>query len=254
MTYRYDSEFFNFVAASSGKSAHGFVRALTAAALDGVVPRSILDVGCGCGIWLAEWRRLGEIDVIGVDGDYVDPKSLTIPLDNFLARNIALPFDLGRRFELVECLEVAEHLAAEHANALVDNLVRHGDLIVFSSAIPGQGGEFHVNEQPYEYWRDRFAERGYQLFDAIRSHIRSQSRIEPWYRYNSFIYANPQGATRLAESTRRTAINSARPIPDIAPLWWRARCRMISLLPGGVASEVARIKHRAANLMRQAER
>ena len=61
---------------------------------------------------------------------------------------------------LVICTEVAEHLEHEHADHLVDLLVAHMCPIIFTAAIPGQGGHDHVNEQPKEYWIDKFMDRG----------------------------------------------------------------------------------------------
>jgi hypothetical protein len=79
-----------------------------------------------------------------VDGDDVPRGALAIPAAAFWAIEISQPFDLGRRFDLLQCLEVAEHLPEMHSDTLIDNLCRHGDLIMFSAAIPGQGGDFHV--------------------------------------------------------------------------------------------------------------
>jgi hypothetical protein len=61
--------------------------------------------------------------------------------------DIAAPFDLGRHFDLEPCLETAQHVETEHSSALVESLVRDGDIILFSAALPGQIDLHHVNEQ-----------------------------------------------------------------------------------------------------------
>jgi hypothetical protein len=94
--------------------------------------------------------------VLGVDGDYVSRDTLLFPPECFLAAALSKPFDAGARFELVQCLEVAERIAPDAAHILIDGLVQHGDLIVFSAAVPGQGGEHHINERAHAYWRDMF--------------------------------------------------------------------------------------------------
>ena len=127
--------------------------------------KSVLDLGCGQGVWLASWVRLGAKDVQGIDGPYVDQERLHIPKERFQGRDLARPVDLGRHFDLVQSLEVAEHLPQSAAEQFVDSLVRHGPLVLFSAATPGQGGENHINEQPWEYWREKFAARGYEVFD-----------------------------------------------------------------------------------------
>src|SRR3954470_24716527 len=87
---------------------------------------SVLDVGCGIGAWLKAHEELGASDVVGVDGAYVGTSSLMMDPARMLALDISTGFDLGRQFDLVECLEVAEHLPAGCAGQLVESLTRHG--------------------------------------------------------------------------------------------------------------------------------
>src|SRR5215469_3474240 len=110
MSYKYDDEFFDFVEASAGKSAAAFIEVVVKDLLSGLLPQSVIDVGCGRGVWGAEWRRRGVTRCLGVDGEYVPRSSLLIPEADCLPRDLAKPFDLGRRFDLVQCLEVAEHV------------------------------------------------------------------------------------------------------------------------------------------------
>jgi SAM-dependent methyltransferase len=224
MSEHYDVEFFDGVKGSAGKSASPFLDSVVRMALGGTAPASVLDVGCGPGVWLAEWSRIGVRDIVGVDGDYVPDDALAIPPSAFRAIDISGPFDLDRRFDLVECLEVAEHVPAVHAEALIDNLCRHGDLIMFSAAIPGQGGRFHVNEQPYEYWRAKFQARGYAVYDTARRPVIGMKQIEPWYRYNTFIYANEAGRQRLSPTAHRDIVAPSTPLEIVAPWQWSVRC------------------------------
>jgi hypothetical protein len=46
--------------------------------LDLVQPRSVIDVGCGLGAWLAVFRDNGVEDVWGMDGPHVDARLLEI--------------------------------------------------------------------------------------------------------------------------------------------------------------------------------
>ena len=62
--------------------------------------------------------------------------------------NLANPVDLGRKFDLVQSLEVGEHLPKSAADTFVETLVKHGDVVLFSAASVGQGGHDHINEQP----------------------------------------------------------------------------------------------------------
>jgi SAM-dependent methyltransferase len=250
MSYQYDAEFFDFVNVSSGRSAAAFLAQFHARVLDAGAPVSVLDVGCGRGVWLAEWIKQGVGDVVGLDGPYVDSASLLIPGTLFQATDISRSFDLRRKFGLVECLEVAEHLREEAADTLVASLVRHADVVLFSAAVPGQGGEHHVNEQPLEYWRSKFAGCGYDVYDAIRPEVVALADIEPWYRYNALVYANNEGAKRLSVVARASLVPPGQALRNVAPYAWRARCAVIRALPAPMTFALARLKHRALNLAR----
>ena len=155
--------------------------------LSGINCRSILDVGCGIGTWLAAASELSISDVIGIDGVSIADEQLMFPKSGFQQVDLEKQFDLHRSFDLVLCLEVAEHLSEESAPVLIDNLTRHSEIIVFSAACPGQDGQHHVNCQWPEYWQFMFNERGFSCSDAIRWRIWDNQEIEPWYRQNIFI-------------------------------------------------------------------
>ena len=238
--HQYDGEFFDYIETGARQSARTVV-----ARMRGLVEvRSVLDVGCGRGVWLDEWIRQGVPDVMGLDGDYVPTESMAVPAAHFRAVDLSKPIQLDRRFDLVQSLEVAEHLPPETSEALVATLVRHGDVVMFSAARPGQGGEHHVNERPYRYWRDLFRQHGYRLYDAIRPLIQ-ESTVEPWYRYNTFLFAAETVSPRLSNSVRRTVVRDDAPIADLAPWWWRARCGVLGLMPRNTVNQIALAKHRS---------
>jgi 2-polyprenyl-3-methyl-5-hydroxy-6-metoxy-1,4-benzoquinol methylase len=137
--------------------------------LDAFPINSVLDVGCATGTSLAAWLEAGVPDIRGIDGSYVDPSQLDIEERLFTAGDLSLPISLNRTFDLVQSLEVAEHINPDAAATFVDTLVQHSNgLILFSAAPPGQGGESHINERPYDFWRRLFGHRGYEPFDYIR--------------------------------------------------------------------------------------
>ena len=126
----YGDSFFEYVNSGSTRSAHGLLPVLTRALTVG----SVLDAGCGQGAWLSVWRELGVEDVIGIDGDYVRRDKLLIPGERFIAADLARGFDVGRKFDLVQSLEVAEHLPAAKAESFVESIVAHGNMVLFSAA------------------------------------------------------------------------------------------------------------------------
>lgn len=152
-----------------------------------IKPNSILDVGCGIGTWLKVFNDHGVFDTFGVDGDYLKRSMLKIDHKNFLAHDLCKPLNLNRQYDLVVSLEVAEHLPESSANLFVETLVRHGKVILFSAAIPGQGGQNHLNEQWPCYWQEKFRDYGYEYYDLIRPKIWENKDVELWYRQNLFL-------------------------------------------------------------------
>ena len=207
-------------------------------------PKSVLDVGCGRGVWLSEWQRVGVGDCIGVDGPYVDRAGLAISPEHFIAWDLSRPLDLNRSFDIVQSFEVAQCVDSAFADVFVDSLCRHGELIFFSAAVPGQGGERHVNEQPLEYWREKFRLRGYVAFDWIRSIISGLKQIEPWYRYNMLMFATDRAAGKLPDDIQATKISTGADVVEVAPLAWRVRNATLRRLPRGVVHRLALVKHK----------
>lgn len=161
-----------------------------------VQPRSVVDVGCGIGTWLSVFREHGVTDVCGMDGDWVDRTMLIIPADRFLAVDVRRPLQLDRRFDLAVSLEVAEHLPRECAQAFVDSLTRLAPAVLFSAAIPFQGGTGHINEQWPDYWVEYFAENRYAVIDCIRKTIWQNPRVEWYYAQNALMFASPDFLAR----------------------------------------------------------
>jgi SAM-dependent methyltransferase len=247
---KYDDRFFDYVDEGAARSA----AILVPAVFSWTSPDSVLDVGCGRGFWLQAWQASECSSIRGIDGDYVDRSRLRFPQSEFRAVDLSRGFDLGRRFDLVQCLEVAEHIAAAAAPDLVDSIARHGDVVFFSAAPPGQGGTHHVNEQPIEYWRDLFQRCGYTAYDCIRHIFCSDERIEPWYRYNAVLFANDNGKSRLAPELLATATAADARFDDVSPLAWRIRKAAFRHMPVAVVDAAAALNERLSRITRAHQR
>jgi SAM-dependent methyltransferase len=147
-------------------------------------PKSVVDVGCGIATWLEVFQKHGVNSILGIDGDYVKREQLHIADEYFLAKDLELPLNLNAKFDLAICLEVAEHLKPEAAETFIDSLTQLSDVVIFSAAIPGQGGQNHINEQWLTYWEKLFNSRGFFLDDWLRSKIWNKSTVEFWYKQN----------------------------------------------------------------------
>jgi SAM-dependent methyltransferase len=238
----YDDAFFRYVNRSALRSARRLIPLL----LRQIPVDSVLDVGCGQGAWLAIWKELGVPEIVGIDGSYVDATRLLIPTDAFVPHDLCLSFDLGRRFSIVQSLEVAEHLPESSAGTFIQSLVRHGDIVLFSAAPKGQGGDHHVNEQEYEYWRGHFSQHGYRAIDFVRRRLTSDRDVAPWYRFNTVLYASDAIFESLPATLRAHRVPADKRIADVSPLLYRLRKRVTQLLPVALATRVAKIKERAS--------
>ncbi len=145
---------------------------------------SAIDVGCATGTWVEVLARHTD-DVVGIDGEWV-------PMETrgswFQPRNLEQPLLMDRRFDLAISMEVAEHLSPERADGFVMDLVKLADAILFSAAIPGQGGEHHRNEQWQSYWAERFRSHGFYPHDLIRPKVWESTVVDAWYAQNTLLY------------------------------------------------------------------
>ena len=178
-------------------------------------PSSLLDVGCGNGTWLKAALDLGIADVCGVEGVKIPSDQLKVPAAMIQRKDLTIPWTLDRRFDVVICLEVAEHLAVDFAPVLIDALVKHSDRIYFSAACPGQIGQHHVNCQWPAYWQQLFNDRGYVCRDDARWRIWDLGTVEPWYRQNMFTAR--RAPAEAGKEARVPAVIHPKMMPSVRP-------------------------------------
>lgn len=187
MSVVYDEEFFDLQARFSLESARGMVPFI----LSVLKPKSVVDVGSGVGAWGSAFLENGVDSVTCLDGDYVNRDKLLVPLESFKPVDLNTASDIGN-YDLACCLEVAEHLEERNAENFVKLLVSSAPVIVFSAAIPGQGGLDHVNEQWQTYWIKKFEAHGYLTRDWLRPLIWDESNIGAIYRQNVLLFCHPE--------------------------------------------------------------
>ena len=151
-------------------------------------PRSVFDLGCGQGGWLAAAEALGAVKLVGVDGPWVDPAALISNGIEFSAVDLEKEFAVTEKYDLSISVEVAEHLSAGRSRPFVEALCAASDVVVFSAAIPQQGGVNHTNEQWQSFWAALFDDVGYECYDLFRPRLWRDKRVESWYRQNLFLY------------------------------------------------------------------
>lgn len=169
----------------------------------------VLDVGCGEGWWSAALAAQPEVkEVISIDQavpEVFAPGVTVQVLDLERGDGVEL---VGKPFDIVVCLETAEHLKPTAAVGLVAMLcavVAPTGIIVWSAAVPGQGGHGHWNEQWPAYWDHLFRAQGWRLSDPLRDMLWDHPDVEPWYAQNLLI-----GVTPSANGTSWAAGGSPR--------------------------------------------
>lgn len=160
-------------------------------------PVSVVDFGSGTGAWLEAFVKAGVKDIRGLEAGAPAPSQLRIPVEAVSRVDLEEPVDLGRRFDLAVSVEVAEHLPAQSGQVLVASLARHSDAVLFSAAVPGQGGTHHINEQWPTYWAEQFAGHGFGCFDVLRERVWDNSDVAWWYQQNLLIFARGESRARL---------------------------------------------------------
>jgi SAM-dependent methyltransferase len=193
-----------------------------------VRPRSILDVGCGRGTWLAVAQDLGVADVHGVESISFDRSRLVIDSSLVTFCDLEQGVSLGRRFDLAICLEVGEHLSEHSARPLVASLAQHSDLILFSAAIPYQGGDGHVNERFPDYWAALFAQEGHRPLDFIRPRIWNDPQVLWWFPQNTLVFAHDR--LLAANEQLRQEHHTARLLSVVHPNIYLTRLRQANQL------------------------
>jgi len=217
----YDSQFYEFLSETARRSARRLIPVL----LERLTPTSVVDVGCGTGAWLSCFKEFGVDDVSGLDGGYFAHDKLEFPVERYREVDLSRPFETTRTYDLAISLEVAEHLPEASADGFVESLTRLAPVVLFSAAIPGQGGAHHVNEQWPEYWAERFARHGFVPVDCLRPRVWRDAEVAWWYAQNTLLFcrsdwlAGNLSLSQEAERRRGEPLSLVHPRKYLATLW-----------------------------------
>jgi len=158
-----------------------FVPALTAAVMHHIQPASVVDIGCGLGLYLSIFKNIG-VDVQGFEGSMVAIDRSNVK-DNIVLTDVSMPFLHAHDiFDLAISFEVAEHIPEDRTDVFLQNIISLSSTVLFSAARKGQRGDGHVNEQPKQYWIDEFEDLGYvydeKTVGKIKKDIEKQIPLE----------------------------------------------------------------------------
>lgn len=162
-----------------------------------VNPKSVIDIGCGIGVWLSEFKKNGVEVINGVDGEWVLKNKLLIDRENieicdFENKDQRVHFIENKKYDLAVCLEMAEHVSYGRADYIVETLTKASDVVYFSGATPYSGGMHHVNEQWQTYWTTKFSNKGFVVIDYIRPKVWNNRNVCYFYAEESFIFVKKE--------------------------------------------------------------
>jgi 2-polyprenyl-3-methyl-5-hydroxy-6-metoxy-1,4-benzoquinol methylase len=166
-----------------------FAKRLAKWITDFIGPQTVLDVGCGPGIYVDALREQG-VTAFGIDTD-----KRIVARDYLKQQSL---FECTDTAELVMCLEVAEHIPEDQADAIVRSItamVELGGLLIWSAAQPGQGGTSHINCQPKQYWLDLLTAYGLVQETEIETQLLeeiSKGYHMGWFLQNAMVFRNPK--------------------------------------------------------------
>ena len=166
---------------------------------------------------MACFEENGIADFCGVDNNSVDNADLQVPKRTIVKHDLTQSFDLDRKFDLATCLEVAEHLPQGCARQLVSNLTSLAPIVLFSAAIPHQGGTNHINEQWPEYWAELFAEHNFRPVDCLRESLWDDDNVAYWYAQNLILYVHESVLTQSPQLAKLAAATNPKRLTLVQP-------------------------------------
>jgi hypothetical protein len=181
----YDESYFNEGIFSTNYSS------LAQTIFDAYKPKKVIEFGCGPGHLTRALNKF-NVEVLAIDGfsepDFKDFPGITfskIDLNDGEALSIFLN---GKKFDMAICTEVAEHLMPSSSNNLIKCLTSSAPIVIFSAAIPEQGGTGHINCMNRGYWHDLFLKHNFRIVDSIRKNLRDSNDLALWYKLNLLDY------------------------------------------------------------------
>jgi hypothetical protein len=163
------------------------------------VPGSVVDLGGGGGGWLKAFKEMGTREVLCIEDLSIADEDLLILPEELLRCDLSIKMPEAVPCDLAVSIEVGEHLSRSRSAAIVDFLTACAPIVLFSAAVPRQGGHKHINEQWPAFWRALFVERGYMPVDAVRPRIIGDKMLPFWLRQNVGLYVRRDSMTGVAQ-------------------------------------------------------
>lgn len=144
-------------------------------------PRTVIEFGCGCGGTLAALKSHGA-GVLGTDvsvaaAPFIARRDQGIA-DDLVVGDLAEPMQ-GAMFhhnDLAVSVEVLEHVTEAGADQAVKTIAAAAPRAVITACPPVGRNSLHLNEQPFQYWIDKFAAAGMYMDEEETAELKAIMR------------------------------------------------------------------------------
>lgn len=148
--------------------------------------KKIIDLGCGPGIYVDEMVNLG----LNATGYEPDTRTLKYSKN---VRNKSL-FEVEDPSDLVIFMEVAEHIPSDRNDEIVESIFRNmkdDGVLIWTAAVPGQGGDGHINCQTKDFWLKKLEKAGLVNDEEIQENLLNFVKSDPntmgWFLNNLIV-------------------------------------------------------------------
>ena len=136
---------------------------------DFIGPSCFIDFGCSTGIYVKQ-IKIQSPTTISMGFEFSEDAVNNAVTADIICYDLTQPLKLEKTPNTLGlCLEVLEHIDDAHWLPVLQNITNNCDRVIFSAAIPGQGGVGHINCRPKIDWIKRFHTLGWVVdLDASR--------------------------------------------------------------------------------------
>jgi 2-polyprenyl-3-methyl-5-hydroxy-6-metoxy-1,4-benzoquinol methylase len=151
-------------------------------------PSSYIDCGAALGDLVNEALNK-QIDAYGVEGNELCFPYLQCPKEKMLIFDLSNPLLLDKKFDVLTCLEVAEHIEELFVDIFVENICKLSDILIISICDYGPTTKIHPTVKSHNWWIPKFQKHNFirQLEDEIKlkmlwEPIKSRPAVKEAYR------------------------------------------------------------------------
>jgi hypothetical protein len=154
---------------------------------------SVVDLGCGMGYQLDYIiDDLKLTNSLGIEGH-------PYAVENNLQKNNVILHDFcsgpcncvnGKQFDLAWSSEFLEHIPEKDLPNVI-HIFKKSKFLMFTCAVPGQGGHHHVNCQNSDYWINTLKNNGFTFLSDKTIKYRNIAKY-PYFKETGLIFKNNQ--------------------------------------------------------------